>query len=73
MDLPNGLEDHVPVRAAEVGRRAQTSDGILLGIGVIDHDVGGIVGLDLGCEILQNELASDVYLLSLFLKRILTG
>lgn len=52
MNLADGLEDHVPVGATEVGRRAQASDGILFGIGIVDHDVGSIVGFDPGGEIL---------------------
>jgi len=51
VDLADALEDHVPVGAAEVGRRAQARDG------VIDHYVGCVVGLDLRCEVLRIGLA----------------
>ncbi len=30
---------------------AQAGDGVLVGVGVVDHDVGGVVGLDLGGEV----------------------
>jgi hypothetical protein len=56
MDLANGLEDHVPVGATEVCGCAETSDGVLLGVGVIDHDVSCVVGLDLGSEVLDVQL-----------------
>lgn len=52
MDLPDRLEDHVPVRTTKVGRRTQTSNGILFGISVIDHDISSIVGLDFSGEVL---------------------
>lgn len=57
VDLAYTLEDHVPVGTAEVGWGAQAGDGVLLGVGVIDHDVGCVVSLDLGCEILSEVLA----------------
>jgi len=53
VDFPNGLEDHVPVGATEVGGSSQTGDGILFSICVVNHDVGCIVGLDLCCEVLD--------------------
>ena len=53
MDLANGSEDHVPVRSAEVGWGAQACDGVLFGVGVVDHDVCCVVGFNLGGEILQ--------------------
>lgn len=52
VDLANGLENHVPVGAAEISGRAQTGDGVLLGVGVVDHDVRCVVDLDLGGEVL---------------------
>ena len=52
MDLADGLEDHVPVGATEVCGCAETGDGVLFGVGVVDHDVRCIVGLDSGGEIL---------------------
>lgn len=54
MDLADRLEDHVPVRTSEVGRGAQTSDCILFGVGVIDHDVCCVIDLDLCGEVLKN-------------------
>jgi hypothetical protein len=56
VDLADGFEDHVPVGATEVGGGAEAGDGVLLGVGVVDHDVGRVVGLDLGGEILQYSL-----------------
>jgi len=52
MNLPNGLEDHVPIWATEVGGSSQTGDGILFSICVVNHNVGCIVGLDLCSEVL---------------------
>lgn len=53
VDLADRLEDGVPVGAAEVGRGAQTSDGVFLGVGVVDHDIGCVVGFDVGCQVLK--------------------
>lgn len=53
MDLADRFKDHVPVRSTEVGRRAQTGDSVLFGVGVVDHDVCCVVCLDLGGEVLQ--------------------
>lgn len=47
VDLPDAAEDHVPVWAAEVGGGAQTGDGILVRVDFVEHDVRGIVGLDI--------------------------
>jgi hypothetical protein len=52
--LANGFEDHVPVGAAKVCGRAETGDSVLFGIGVVDHDVGCVVSLDLGGEVLHS-------------------
>jgi len=52
MNLADALEYHIPVRSTEVGWCSQTSDGILFGVRVVDHDVGGIISLDLGCKVL---------------------
>lgn len=54
MDLADGLENHVPVRAAEVRGCTQTGDGVLFGVGVVDHDVGCVVGFDFGGEVLKS-------------------
>ena len=54
MDLADRLENHVPVGATEVGRRTQAGNGILFSVGVVDHNVGSIVGFDLGSEVLCN-------------------
>ncbi len=51
VQLADALEDHVPVGAAKVGRAAEASNGVRLGISVVDHDVGGVVALDLGREV----------------------
>lgn len=52
MNLADGLEDHVPVRATEVCGCAETGDGVLLCVCVVDHDVCRVVCLDLCCEVL---------------------
>jgi hypothetical protein len=56
VDLADGFENHVPVGAAEVCGGAETSDGVLFGVGVVDHDVGCVVGLDLCGEVLMDKL-----------------
>jgi hypothetical protein len=58
VDLADGFEDHVPVGATKVGGGAEPGDGVLLGVCVVDHDVGSVVGLDLGGEVLQYSLVS---------------
>ncbi len=52
MDLANGLEDHVPVRAAKVGGCTETGDGVLLGVCIVNHDVCRIVCFNLCGEVL---------------------
>jgi hypothetical protein len=52
VDFADGFENHVPVGAAEVCGCAETGDGVLFGVGIVDHDVGCVVGLDLGGEVL---------------------
>ena len=47
----NTFEDGVPVGSAKVCRCPQSGDGILLGVCIVNHNVGGIVGLDLGREV----------------------
>ena len=53
MDFAHRFEHRVPVGSTEVGGRAQASDGVLHGVGVVDHDVCGVVGFDVGGEILK--------------------
>ena len=48
VDLADGFENGIPVRAAEVGGRFEARDGVGFGVGVVDHDVGGVVGFDVG-------------------------
>lgn len=56
MYLPNGAKDRIPVRPTKICWRPETSDGITIGIGIIDHDVSCVVGLDLGSEVLDEEI-----------------
>src|ERR1700722_3175410 len=51
MNLPNALEDHIPVRPPEICWRPQSCDGILIGIGIIDHDICCVVYLYLRCQV----------------------
>lgn len=51
VQLANAPKDHVPVGPAKVGRTPQARDGVLVGVGVVDHDVGRVVGLDLGRQV----------------------
>jgi hypothetical protein len=52
VDLADGSEDHVPVGTAEVGRSTESSNGVLVCIGIVDHDVGSVVGFNLCGQIL---------------------
>ena len=52
VDFTDRSEDHVPVGTAEVGRGAETGDGV--GVAAVEDDVGGVGGGDLGCEILED-------------------
>ena len=51
MQFADAPEDHVPVGTAKVGWASQTGDGVLVGVGVVDHDVGRVVRLNLGREV----------------------
>lgn len=51
VQLADAAEDHVPVRAAEVRGTPQARDSVLVGVGVVDHDVRRVVGLDLGRQV----------------------
>ena len=53
VDLADRLEHRIPVGPPEVGRRPEPCDGVLIRLRVIDHDVGSVVGLNLGREILR--------------------
>jgi hypothetical protein len=57
VDFANGLEDHVPVGATKVRGCAEAGNGVLFGVGIVDHDVCCVVGLDLGGEVLKVLLA----------------
>lgn len=52
VDLADPPEHRVPVWPPKVRGGAQAGDGILVRIGVVDHDVGCIVRFDLGSQIL---------------------
>lgn len=54
VQLPDASENHIPVRTAKVGRAPQARNGILVGVCVVDHDVCGIVRLDLGRQVRVN-------------------
>ncbi|KAK5630381.1 hypothetical protein RRF57_006096 [Xylaria bambusicola] len=51
MQLTDTTENHVPIRSTEVGRTPQARDGVFIGVGVIDHDICRVIGLNLGGEI----------------------
>lgn len=53
VDLADRLEHRIPVGPPKVGRRPEPCDGVLIRLGVIDHDVGSVVGLDFRREILR--------------------
>ena len=62
VDLPDGFENGVPVWTTEVGGCAQTGNGVLLGVGVVDHNVRCVVCLDLGSEVLNVEVSLDPFM-----------
>jgi hypothetical protein len=53
MDLAYTPEDHVPIRSAKVGRRAQAGDGVAIRACVVDHNVRCVVRFYLGSKMLQ--------------------
>lgn len=57
VNLADGFEHRVPIWSAEIGGSSQSSDGILFRVGVVDHDIGGIVKEDLGSEILDGQVS----------------
>lgn len=56
MDFANGFENHVPVWSTEICGCAETGDGVLFGVCVVDHDVCCVVGFDLCGEVLEGLL-----------------
>ena len=52
VDLADRLEHRVPVGSTEIRWRAEPRDGVLIRIRVVDHDVGRVIGFDLGREVL---------------------
>lgn len=60
MHCPNTLEYSVPVWSTEICGCSETSNGILLGIGIVDHDVCRIIGLNLGSQVCMdlNEMSN---------------
>lgn len=64
MQRLDALEDGVPIRPAKVRRRPQSRDCILFGIRVVNHDIRGIVGLDL-CGKISVDLDEMADILSL--------
>jgi hypothetical protein len=59
MDLADAFENHVPVRSAEVRWRSETSDGVLFGIGVVNHNVCCIFNADFGSEVLGQDVSNN--------------
>src|SRR5271170_7782280 len=52
MNLAHTPEDHVPIRPAKVGRRAQASDSVTVRACVVDHNVRCIVRFYFGSKML---------------------
>ena len=57
MNLADTSKDGVPVRATEIGGRPQTGDDVCFAVGVVDHDVRGVVGFDASGEVLRYHLS----------------
>ena len=69
MDLAYTPEDHVPIRSAKVGRRAQASDGVAIRACIVDHNVRCVVRFYLGSKMLQAPLVNaliDFYMISAY-------
>jgi hypothetical protein len=48
VDLADGFENHIPVWTTEIGGGAETGNGVLFCVCVVDHDVGCVVDADFG-------------------------
>lgn len=59
VNLTNGLEDHIPVWSTKVCGSAETGDGVLFGVCVVDHDVCGVVCFDLCGEVLDRTISIE--------------
>jgi hypothetical protein len=53
VNLPDAAKDHVPVGTAEVCRGAEAGDGVGVVGGFAQHDIVGVVGFDLGGQVLE--------------------
>ena len=52
MNLADAAEDGIPIGSAKVGGSPETCNGIELAVGTVEHDVGSIIALDLGGQVL---------------------
>lgn len=57
VDLTDRLEDHIPVWSTEVCGSAETGDGVLFGVCVVDHNVCGVVCFDLCGKVLERTIS----------------
>jgi len=57
VDLTNAPEHRVPIRPPKVRGGTEASDGVLVAIGIVDHDVRRIVRLDLGGQVLGDAVS----------------
>lgn len=53
VDLADAPEHRVPVRPPKVRGGAKARDGVFVRIGVVEHNVRGIVRLDFGGQVLE--------------------
>lgn len=53
MNPAHRFENLIPVGTTEVCGGAETRDGVLFGVGIVDHYVCCVVGFDFGGEVLQ--------------------
>lgn len=60
VDLANAPEHRVPIRPPKVRRGTEASDGVLVAIGIVDHDVCRIVRLDLGGQVLGDAVSVNL-------------
>ena len=56
MNFADRTENGIPIGTTKIGWRAKTRKGIHFGVGIVDHDIGSLVWLDLSSKILQAPL-----------------
>jgi len=63
VNLPNRLEDIIPIRSPEIRRCSQPRNGVPIRVGIINHDIRRVVRLDLRRQV-SVDLNMVVHILS---------